>query len=288
MTTNTTPLVPGWAALAALALLGVAAVPGCLSNENPHDDEVSSFPLVGRHAAIPCESCHGDGAFGPLDPACESCHEAERPEGHYEGSCGNAGCHIPQGWAASGGVGIGDDDDDDDTTTPGDDDDDDDDTTTPGDDDDDTTTVFDHDFLPLSGPHDVPCTDCHADLVTITERLVCQDCHDADRPSATHYAGQDCAHCHPIQSGFGGYSVHAFDLPHPSASPNPVSNACRTKAAPQAIEECIACHPDPSNRGATATCTNCHLQTGMDCQHQAFGSYSYDDGACLGCHPSGN
>ena len=47
--------------------LGLAlATPSCLSNTNPHDDEVSSFPLEGRHAAIPCESCHGDDGFDAL------------------------------------------------------------------------------------------------------------------------------------------------------------------------------------------------------------------------------
>jgi len=289
-----------WSALGALGLAVALGTPSCLSNDNPHDDEVSSFPLIGLHAAIPCETCHGDEEFGPLDPACESCHEAERPEGHFEGSCGNAGCHIPQGWAESGGVGVGDDDDDDtiigddDDTTVGDDDDvttgDDDDTITTGDDDDTTTTGNDHEFLPLTGPHALGCTECHPSFPDTPEQLVCQDCHDADRSGADHYAGQDCAHCHPVQAGWGGYDSHRFTLPHPDPAPGPVDDGCVTNPAPTPVEACISCHPDPTNRGGgDSTCTSCHVQSETDCRHAngKFPGYIYADDSCKVCHPDG-
>ena len=93
--------------------LAAAVVASCATNNNPHDDDNPTFELVGVHAAIECETCHGDGAFGPLPTDCVSCHEADRPERHYrQRSCGEAGCHTPVGWKATG---FGDDDDDDDS-----------------------------------------------------------------------------------------------------------------------------------------------------------------------------
>jgi len=284
-----------WSLVALLATAGAVVVPSCLSNDNPHDDDDPSFPLVGRHDAIPCETCHGDGAFGPLPTACESCHADDVPPEHYEGSCGDAGCHTPVGWKATGGVGIGDDDDDvptgddddDDVTNPGDDDDD---VITTGDDDDDVTTGNDHEFLPLVGPHDVLCTECHADLGNITERLVCQDCHDDDRDGADHYVGQDCAHCHPVSAGWADYDEHRFTLPHPDPAPGAVNDGCVNDPAPVPVETCISCHPDPTRRdNGNATCTSCHNQPDTDCRHAngTFPGYVYADQNCKVCHPDG-
>ena len=299
-----------WAALARVMVgTGAAAAVlwACTINKNPHDDDGSSFPLIGRHDAIACEACHTTGDFEALNPACESCHEAERPEGHYRGSCGNAGCHIPAGWKATGGL-IGDDDDDD-TPTPGDDDDtptpgDDDDTTTPGDDDDtptgddddtptgdddDTTTTGNfHETFPLEGPHDRGCTDCHANLAAPDERLVCLDCHEADRKDPGHYTGQDCAHCHPVEPGWGDNSIHPFRLAHPRPGTQlPVNDGCVNNPAPVAVELCDSCHPVPTDRAGSFDCVGCHLETETDCRHGALPGYVFDNPSCLSCHPTG-
>jgi hypothetical protein len=277
------PLRPSLLWLCGLATVCALAV-SCLSNDNRHD-------------AIPCESCHGNGAFTSLNPACESCHEAERPLEHYPGSCGDSGCHIPVSWSATGGVGIGDDDDtvgddddvtvgDDDDTTPGDDDD-----TTPGDDDDTTTpTGNDHEFLPLTGPHDQGCPSCHTAFPDVTGlRLVCLDCHEADRDGPGHYAGQDCAHCHTITAAWGNNSNHPFVLGHPKPVPDPVADACEPNAAPSPVETCDSCHPVPTDRPGSYTCTSCHAKTPTDCRHSNgnFPGYVYADANCLGCHSDG-
>ena len=252
--------------------LAAAVVASCATNNNPHDDDNPTFELVGVHAAIECETCHGDGAFGPLPTDCVSCHEADRPERHYrQRSCGEAGCHTPVGWKATG---FGDDDDDDDDiTTPGDDDDD---ITTPGDDDDDTTTTdtgtAGHEFFPLLGVHAQTCDVCHVNFPTTdTERLVCSDCHDADRPDPYHYQGQDCAHCHPTEAGWAGYEVNEFQLPHPGGN----------------VEECISCHPDPLDRAGSYYCLDCHLEKPTGQIHQIFQGYVWESTACVGCHPDG-
>jgi hypothetical protein len=54
------------------------------------------FPLTAAHA-LPCERCHVGGTYTGLDPACASCHEDDRPPGHYPGQdCG--ACHQPTRW----------------------------------------------------------------------------------------------------------------------------------------------------------------------------------------------
>lgn len=60
-------------------------------------DHDAVFPLTYAHA-VPCETCHGAGDPGPLDPTCSACHEDDRPVGHFDGTdC--AGCHTPDTWA---------------------------------------------------------------------------------------------------------------------------------------------------------------------------------------------
>ncbi len=63
------------------------------TNPDPHQ---TTFPLQDAHD-LGCSTCHvGDGYEG-LDPACESCHDAERPPYHYQGDC--ASCHPTTTWA---------------------------------------------------------------------------------------------------------------------------------------------------------------------------------------------
>jgi len=269
--------------LFAITGLAAAAVASCTLNRNPHDDEGTTFALIGVHNAIECEACHGDGAFGPLSTECVDCHEEDRPNKHYgERSCGNAGCHIPVGWKATGGR--LDDDDDDTIITPGDDDDDDltDTDTTDTDTDTDTDTVptdtspptgtSGHEFFPLLGVHDQACDTCHVNFPTTdTERLVCRDCHEDDRKDIYHYTGQDCAHCHPTEAGWGNNKVHEYLLPHALGT----------------VEECSSCHPDELDRAGQFVCTDCHEQAQTDADHGAFQGYSFESSACVGCHPDG-
>lgn len=54
------------------------------------------LPLTGGHAPLACTDCHAPDTWEGLDAACESCHEPDRPSGHYAGAC--ATCHNPSGW----------------------------------------------------------------------------------------------------------------------------------------------------------------------------------------------
>lgn len=101
--------MPAVTARLAAAVAVVTAIAGC---GEPYSVDttgaVSSFPLGGRHLELPCTDCHLSTPFTSLvwraceqavaaiaDP-CLDCHGCERPQGHFDGSCGaDGGCHSP-------------------------------------------------------------------------------------------------------------------------------------------------------------------------------------------------
>ncbi|NOU07038.1 MAG: cytochrome C [Hyphomicrobiaceae bacterium] len=61
------------------------------------DHDVTRFPLVGKHAVVPCEECHRSTNFKDVSRVCENCHKDTRHEGRLTAKC--AQCHNPNGWA---------------------------------------------------------------------------------------------------------------------------------------------------------------------------------------------
>jgi hypothetical protein len=61
------------------------------------DHDVTRFPLVGRHAVVPCEECHRTTSFKDTPRACANCHKDTNHEGRLTANCGL--CHNPNGWA---------------------------------------------------------------------------------------------------------------------------------------------------------------------------------------------
>ena len=60
------------------------------------DHDLTRFPLIGLHAAVPCESCHRTNRFKEAPLACKGCHQDIRHEGRLTSAC--ARCHNPNGW----------------------------------------------------------------------------------------------------------------------------------------------------------------------------------------------
>jgi hypothetical protein len=61
------------------------------------DHDITRFPLIGLHAAAPCEACHLSAAYKDTKPDCESCHKADDKHKRKLGpECGD--CHNPNGW----------------------------------------------------------------------------------------------------------------------------------------------------------------------------------------------
>ncbi len=61
------------------------------------DHDLTSFPLVGLHVAVPCEQCHLSRQYRDVAHACVDCH---RRDDAHKGDLGKdcARCHSPNGW----------------------------------------------------------------------------------------------------------------------------------------------------------------------------------------------
>lgn len=228
--------------LVSLALAAAAGLSQACQSRVPHDLG-EEFPLVGLHAPLPCDSCHVDGTFGALDPACEACHEADRPGADHYPDEVCADCHTAYGWLVF---------------------------TTPTDSAPLHPCLSDHTTcLPLVDAHDVSCSDCHLEpgqYVGLERR--CGSCHEEERP-AYHYDGQDCESCHPPTVWAEGVehpvTLPHFDAPCEGCHLDPVNRAdltcfeggCHGKPETDQIHDgfygyaytapkCLECHPDGS------------------------------------------
>jgi hypothetical protein len=61
------------------------------------DHDLTRFPLIGRHAVVPCEECHRTTSFKDVRSACAGCHKDQFHEGRLGANC--ALCHNPNSWA---------------------------------------------------------------------------------------------------------------------------------------------------------------------------------------------
>lgn len=128
----------------------------------------TAFPLTAGHAGLDCIQCHTSGSFGTIPADCYSCHSAD-----YAGAPDHASlgfpqdceeCHTTSAW---------------------------------------TPATFTHTF-PLTGSHNLSCTECHT--TGSTSSFSCIDCHahaqsetdnDHDEVSGYSYNSQACYTCHP-------------------------------------------------------------------------------------------
>jgi hypothetical protein len=60
------------------------------------DHDLSRFPLIGLHAAVPCEECHRSTSYKDAPVACAKCH-SDWHQGRIGSKCEL--CHNPNGWA---------------------------------------------------------------------------------------------------------------------------------------------------------------------------------------------
>jgi hypothetical protein len=61
------------------------------------DHDITRFPLIGRHAVVPCEECHRSLLFKGTPLSCASCHRDQHHEGRLGANC--ALCHNPNNWS---------------------------------------------------------------------------------------------------------------------------------------------------------------------------------------------
>lgn len=220
---------------------------------------LTDFPLVGKHEAVACESCHAEAKppaerfRGVAHARCADCHKdphkGELKE-HHGGECG--ACHAPHGFSPSS-FGLVQH----------------------------QTTRF-----PLDGKHlAAPCSACHGSehprLSFEHAQSDCQSCHQnphGDRVDRELQQG-GCAHCHtttgwafpridhsswPLEGAHREASCDRCHAPQ-ARTPSDVSRVdfARFGDAPR---ECSGCHDDPhaaqfSASDPVRTCDACHDAT---------------------------
>lgn len=126
---------------------------------------LTSFPLLGIHAALQCDSCHATARFHDADAQCASCHDKEDiHNGNMGEDCGS--CHNPTSWSS---------------------------------------TRFEHGVsanFALSGMHtELHCSACHDRpfMLKVSSEQSCVLCHQKDDPHEESF-GNDCAQCHNTSS----------------------------------------------------------------------------------------
>ena len=128
------------------------------------DHDLGAFPLLGMHAAVPCEGCHASAAFREAPRTCVRCHaSADAHRGRLGTTC--EACHTPGAWAL---------------------------------------WHFDHgertDFA-LRGAHrGLACEACHRDAVegpaeSVSAPTRCVDCHRGEDVHGGGF-GPRCGRCH--------------------------------------------------------------------------------------------
>ncbi|MHB0876081.1 MAG: hypothetical protein ACYC5O_08560 [Anaerolineae bacterium] len=271
-------------------------------SEDRFDHNLLAYPLLGKHADVPCADCHTDvrdlPGFTRASTACVSCHEAANKHPPSFGTdC--ALCHNTEGWPTE----IFDHDLSSFTLTGahvnvactqchvnntfrG----------TPQDcaschiEDDahslmlgtdcarcHTTTdwkqaAFEHGqtHFQLAGKHlQVPCTDCHVNNIFAGTPITCVGCHAQDDVHSGSF-GSDCALCHGTDTWNREPFQHTFPLDHGGGGAIP----------------CTTCHTVPGNYQAY-TCFNCHAPADIERLHSFAVMMGTDIGDCVRCHPTG-
>ena len=226
------------------------------------DHDLSSFPLLGKHAKVECKECHKSAMFKEASRDCLACHKKDdKHNGTLGEKCGD--CHGERDWKT-------------------------------------TLGRFSHDrtkFV-LRNAHALPtvkCEACHKDLASMRKTpLDCVSCHKKD----DKHEGQEglaCQQCHDDRS----WKVEKFDhrLTRFPLTGRHVPAACKTchqsaryKDAPR---DCLGCHQkeDKHKQKFGALCENCHNTRAWllwDFNHDTKTKYRLDGKhvkvGCESCH----
>jgi len=213
---------------------GSCHTPSAWKMANFDHARMTSFPLLGKHAALRCEGCHQQPASQVrLSTECGSCHAKDDPHrARLGGDC--ARCHDAAGWTA--------------------------------------TVRFDHDLsrFPLLGKHAaLACTACHGDKTFSAKGTACADCHDDKHHGGTLGTPARCQDCHTNASWTAWKFDHdtATRFVLTGKHRGLICSACHTRAGDPAKQgsQCIDCHRrDDAHRGGFGEdCARCHVTSGF-------------------------
>jgi hypothetical protein len=133
------------------------------------DHDLTSFPLIGLHVAVPCARCHDTPDFRKTPQGCNDCHASnDVHKGGLGSSCNS--CHSPNGWKL---------------------------------------WEFDHAAqtrFPLTGAHGkLTCGSCHVKPATEVKLPTdCSACHKQDDVHLGQFGAQ-CQRCHSTITFKGGH-----------------------------------------------------------------------------------
>ncbi len=208
--------------------------------------QTTRFPLVGVHATLDCQSCHGTGQYVNLTADCIGCHseqfaattEPNHPTAGFSTNCTE--CHdvTSARWA---------------------------------------NPKFAHPAsFPLAGGHALNnCQACHAQGFANTS-AACVSCHESDYTAArnpSHEAGAfppTCEQCHSTinwrPATFANHHQTAFPL-----------------TGAHVLTDCAQCHVGGQYTGTTTACLGCHEAdyTGAQNPTHEAGAFA---GTCENCH----
>lgn len=213
----------------------------------------TAFPLTGAHTGADCISCHSAGYSGTTT-VCSDCHtvdyqQAANPS-HTALSLPNtcASCHTTEAGWSPAAFPVH------------------------------------NNYYVLNGAHAIianNCSGCHNANYNTTPNT-CAGCHISNYNQTTNPSHQqaqfptECTICHTENSWLPSTFNHdAQYFPIYSGEHRGEWNTCAD------------CHANPSNY-AVFSCFGCHEQGDMDDEHNGISGYSYNNQACLSCHPNGN
>ncbi|NOT38176.1 MAG: hypothetical protein HOP11_12450 [Saprospiraceae bacterium] len=218
--------------------------------------ENANFPLVGVHRTVDCNACHTSETqlrFEPLGIECKSCHQKDYDNAlspNHKKNAYSTNCIDCHSQHSSGWK----------------------------------TQNVNHDFFPLVNAHQIDdCKKCHTSDDYSMASANCISCHALDYAATqnpnhnTARLGNDCKSCHTLEPNWKPAKYLEHDAVH-----FPIYTGTH-KAAWQ---KCNDCHGNGSDY-KVFTCTNCHNNPETDQKHTNVGGYSYENSACLACHPTG-
>ncbi len=220
------------------------------------DHNLSAFKLEGKHADVPCESCHIDHVFIGTPTDCYSCHAADdKHNGSYGTDC--AACHTPAGWLPA---------------------------------------TVDHSLFAfkLDGAHaSVPCESCHINNVFVGTPSDCYSCHAADDAHAGSF-GIGCGSCHTTSGWLPATFDHAsFPLTGGHAGLQCIRCHTTSGIYTGLSTSCVFCHAEPAYHfGVFGTnCASCHTTSNWNatytgshpntCDGQCI---NHEGASCRDCH----
>ena len=221
------------------------------------DHAKTRFPLLGKHNAIKCESCHKSPVFKDAPSTCIGCHRKDdKHKGALGEPCGN--CHTERNWKE---------------------------------------IKFDHakTKFPLLQSHArVKCEACHRDPDYARTPKDCYGCHKKDDKHEGQ-VGTKCESCHDAGSWKKAQFDHARSR-FPLLGGHLVVPCKKCHATPRykdAKSDCLACHDkdDVHKRRLGPSCESCHNARSWkswDFNHDRQTKFALDGAHrkidCYACH----